>query len=887
MSKLTKFITNPKRFFIDSPWLKKNKINLNNKYKNVFIVSHLGQLNQAESLIEYEQIENCLLVILYTNKNTKVPKSIQNQYNKNLFDDSILFLLPNYPNNYNTKSLVFMKRNYQELIDITKPDNLYLLSFENHYSLLATYATKQNTNLCLIDEGTATYKSRTLSEYYKTQNIFKNITAKILGVDAAFDWFTDFKKVYAAFPELLKSTFKANSYNRFFAHAGKFNIDKNTSKLITDYNITSNDFLYVNQRYAINNDDFVNSILLILGKISQHYNSKVFIKMHPKDHISLINSFNAVIKSDESFNNIILIKENEFLIEPAIEIINPKGVIGLTSTSLVYTPLVSPNTKVYSIKPWFIKLIPPEYNQNGIDIINDHFKILQQFKHVISLDDEKQLETCVIDTSLSRLNNNYKTYLKIAREAFGENNYHKSIINYIWTYPQGIKSIPLDDFSKYLDAFYNEYGIKQSLSVVDEWIEAEILKQNESIGIHEYVVLIKVLTQIIQKECEYSNNLYADKLYDTLLSLLTSRLSIEAFSINAIDIEMILLKEYEVHVFPLLEIKSKRYIFEAKYKEAKYILNTIFSYEDYVSENENLYIYLIDCLTYLNEDEELSKLNLEVQEKIWRNEIKVLSESLIAIYQSNYAFALKLLTPEINNFTDTDRKNLKPELIMAKIHRLLENIEDARTCLILFETHSKGNIFCHREIAYLEYYRKNYKKVIYNFNVAYQKTIQMPIKDFEKYVESLYYENQYSDIYEILNRHKNLITQNISYYFLVSLYHLCHYEEYIIYNNELNSEIFNHQDKEALIKMEIKALRETGKIEKALQLIYKEKQENSTSEDLDFLLLKAEIYELTENFDEAHLVWKQIITEFSQDIPSSTWTRYYGTLGSRSLQENL
>ena len=867
MSKKSKFLKNPKKFFLDSMWFKKNNLKTNLSYKNLFVISHLGQLNQVESLIEYEQIENCLLVILYTNKNTKVPKSIQNQYNKNLFDNSILFLLPNSPNNYNTKSLVFIKRNYQELINIARPDNLYLLSFENHYSLLAEVAKESKVYLALIDEGTATYKSPDLSEYYKKQTLIKKLIAKALNVNQAFYWTTTFDNVYGAFPELLKSTFKAKSYNRFFAHAGKFTIDENTTKLINNYNVTDNDFIYVNQRYPIDDTDFVDAILDILEKISKYHQSKIFIKMHPKDSDTLKSIF---INKLQDYQNIIFIKENEFLIEPTIQMVKPKGVIGLTSTSLVYAPLVSPKTKVYSIKPWFINLIPTENNQTGIDIINDHFKILQQFKHVIELHDETQLENTTIKHSNKNLNT--KIHLDIARSAYEENKYQKAIVNYIWAYPNGIESIPIDDYVKYLNAFWNINGIKLSQDIVNKWVEPEILKNNGETNLNDYYPLINIISNIIDRSNEYTNRIYAKKIYNDILALITTKTNITTFSIKLLDVEMQLLNEYKEKLLPLLTVEAKVYVVESRYQDAINILNKVLNYEEYISNHENLYIYLLKCLINLDAKEKINSLNEQIQEKVLKDEIKMLAESLIAIYKNDYALALNILIPNIDYFTNVDKEDLKPEIVIAKAHILLENYQDAKSYLVLFEKHSKGNIVCHREIAYLNYEKKDYPETFLHINRAYPNGIEsMPIKDLILLCNVLRHENNYIDLYAITKNINNSTLQDLHY---VAAFELGYWNDFIRKKSLPNLEKVSN-----FKYMQLQAFRKLGLINEAL-LILQDKTLEFT--DIDGLICKADILELSGEYEKAFTIWKAIIQSYSEEAPHDAWQRYYNLLKIQS-----
>ena len=871
MSKITKLILQPKKFLNDSLWFRKDTINITNQYKNIFIISHLGQLTQVESLIEYEQIKNCLLVILYTNKNTKVPKSIQNQYNKNLFDNSILFLLPNSPNNYKIKSLLFMRRSYEELITTVNPNNLYLLSFENHYSLLADVAKKENVNIHLIDEGTATYKSPDLSEYHQKQTMLKKVIAKRLKVDKAFTWTTKFDTVYAAFPELLKSTFQANSYNRFFAHAGQFNLDDRTSKLLDTYNITSNDFIYVNQRYPIQDNDFVDTILEILHKIGNHQQAKIFIKMHPKDSDTLKNNF---IDKLHDYQNIIFIQENEFLIEPAIQAVNPKGVIGLTSTSLVYTPLISPKTKVYSIKPWFINLLPKENNQTGINIINDHYTILQQFKHVNVLNKDMQFNKELANTPKNSLNISYNNYIEYAKLAYKENKYQKSIINYIWAYPNGIESMPLNDFILYLNALQNKNDLQVQNKIINTWIDSDIIN-NKEIPLKNYTDFINLLINILIKHNNYSTYKITESLYSDLIALITSKIPSQTYPTNLLDTKLMIQKEYIKEMLPLLEMDIEKYIFNANYNEAIKLLNYILQDKSYLSNNEYLYISLLNSFIYLKEETKLITLNTDIHQFASQREVKLTSDALIAMYQTNYNKTLELLLPELNNFNFLSKQKLHPELIIARAYRLLKNYQDAKLYLIAFEKHTKGNPLCHKEIAYLEYSVNNHTKALIQFNKAYPKGINtMPMNDFIIYLDLLHIEQNYEEMYTLTK--SNLIHTQISYYYLVALYKLNYYTKYLQEHKKFNLDTLTLEKKESISWITIKINRNLGNIEDAYLML--QSYNTLTMNNINNLLCAADIFELSKDYKKANGIWKIIIKSFHHEMPDYAWDRYYKTL---------
>jgi hypothetical protein len=382
MRKFIKLLKNPKKFFLDSLWFKSHEFNIMETYDHVFIVSHLGQLTQVEAFIKSKNINNTLLIILYTNRNRRIPKAIHNTANRHLINKIIFFQLPNYPNNYSIKSLLFMKRNYKKLLEEANPRKLYLLSFENHYSLLANIAKDKKIHISLLEEGTATYKNQELSEYNQSQLFIKNLLAKILGVYSAYNVFKNFNTIYAAFPKLLKEKFNADKYHYFFAYE-HIELNNQIQYLIDKYNITNQDYIYVNQRYNIDAHEFVSIILNILSKINYKVNANIFIKLHPKDSNLLKDIFK---KELEKYQQLILIDDNEFSIELIIKRIKPRGIIGISSTTLVYTPLISNKTKSYTIKTLLVNsLLHKNKYHKTIKLIEQHYKVLKQFKHIKEL----------------------------------------------------------------------------------------------------------------------------------------------------------------------------------------------------------------------------------------------------------------------------------------------------------------------------------------------------------------------------------------------------------------------------------------------------------------------------------------------------------------------
>lgn len=720
---------------LDISWFQKSKIKKIKSAKNLFIISTLGQLNQVEKLIKYENLDDCILVILYTNQTLRMPKLLQKKSNKKIFSKIILFLLPMAPNSNELKKLFRMKKDYHALIDMVKPINLYLLSFESHYTLIATYAKRKNINLILLDDGVGTYKNKSV-EKDDGRKFSEKIIAKCLGVNTAFKWHLDFKKVYATFPALLKETFQAEEYHQFFAHASLGVTDQNIINLVNKYHVTKNDYIYINQRYAIDDADLIETTLLILNELSFEFDSNIFIKLHPKDSVKIKNDFKKALKEN---NKIFLIEDNEFLIEPSLAYIQPKGIISLASTTLIYAPLVSSDIKVFSIKPWFTNIVPKFNNETGIQSLNEFYNILEKFDYVQSLESLKSLDSKNINMRQNFLNKNHENFLDIARKAYVKEKYQKVIINYMWAYSQSISHLPIDDFIKYLDAFWHEHGTHLSQDIMFR-IDKEI--QEGTRNISDYTLLINSLAKIVAKNYEYKETMHMKLVKNSLLALVTNTLGLSSYPIDFRELESLIENEYQINLLPLLMIKERSYILEFKYNEALTLLDGLFKYDEYIEKNQYLYIDRLKCLIGLGRESEVMLFLEEINSVKMKKELRYISEALVANYKNDFNRTLDILTSKINSFSIYDKGDLKPELIVSHAYRYLEDYQQSKSYLLRYESHSKGNLVCHRYIAYLEYKFKNYSRVVYQFNRAYPNGIDsMLINDFIKYIDAFQNEN--------------------------------------------------------------------------------------------------------------------------------------------------
>lgn len=384
LRKFRKFIFHPFDFFRDSSWFAvpyfSNKVQANQG--SLFVVSTLGQLHQMEALISRNNIKGGMLVILYTQKNMNMPKLIYDTADKSVFRCIYQFELPTGLGNFDLKKFNFIKRGYAALLQEVQVKELYMASFAGHYSLLLKLATNQGLETHLVEEGSGTYTP--LVDCY---NPGKIESKKLKGYLNTEGYFYKFDHIHVAFPELLENVFKAKTYNRFFAHLGGKTIDKNILSLQEKYNISSNDYIYVSQLFpALNDKVYYSSVVSILENILSSIEGKIYIKLHPKE-MGKKHVMSYFLQYAKKHDRLIVINEPAFLIEPFIYYTRPKGILGITSSTLIYAPLMSIQTFSISIANVLINSLKKQ-DQNT-SLIEKHLKIIQIYEHVVLLENQQ------------------------------------------------------------------------------------------------------------------------------------------------------------------------------------------------------------------------------------------------------------------------------------------------------------------------------------------------------------------------------------------------------------------------------------------------------------------------------------------------------------------
>lgn len=392
--------------YVNLNWLKKVVTIKKTRQQNMFVVTTISQLRIIVSFILLNQCKDNVLVILYTEKNLKMPLNIMGNIPLRFFRDVQLLKIPNSPNDIDESKYLFFGNTYKKLLEYFCVKKLYVFSFLRHYSILLSIAKKLKIHTCLLEEGTATYLPL-MDDFSCNISIIEKVKLKKYLNEK--NCFKLFDSTYSTFPYLLEKAFCSAKNSFFFPHVAGVSVTKEVRNIASKYSITSNDYVYVSQRF-VKDKNLYNAVENIVGDIAKNINGKIFIKLHPVEMMDRdICLFYE--KLSLRYKNIDFIKES-VLVEPFLYLTNPKGIIGITSTSLIYTQIMGFPT--FSIVPMLLK--NQDISEQNREMIAFHYDIMTTVSNAVQdvvaisdiLDYRQQIIYCVDEMYLKKAHTNYK-----------------------------------------------------------------------------------------------------------------------------------------------------------------------------------------------------------------------------------------------------------------------------------------------------------------------------------------------------------------------------------------------------------------------------------------------------------------------------------------------
>lgn len=403
---------------------------------NLFVITNFGQMNHVSGLINYLGLNKSFLIVLYTNANLYIPQTIHDGVDENMFEGMYFLEIPKFPNKIDVNLALNFKKKYFKVLSSIKPDYLFINSFQFHYSILATIAKNMGIKIVLVEEGLGTYRlggipdegkikglnfskikevsSKSLSKTQVFKKLYKNYKEVKQFANASKQFVVDLYKTqevqshiirlhpdkeirsvltpyvnydygYTSFPKVSEKIFNILESNFYFSHNNVCIKEINkANEIIEDYGITDKDYIYLSQQYSIDDLEYVRVVTDELLKLVENKTSNIFVKLHPRnERPKVIQAFETA--AIESLGRIKVIQESNFRIESVIKQARVEGVVSITSTGLVYTSIISPECKMYSIAEVLISKLDGKKNARGIKMIEEHTKIIKQFDNIIFL----------------------------------------------------------------------------------------------------------------------------------------------------------------------------------------------------------------------------------------------------------------------------------------------------------------------------------------------------------------------------------------------------------------------------------------------------------------------------------------------------------------------
>jgi Alpha-2,8-polysialyltransferase (POLYST) len=366
---------------------------------NLFVVSRVGQLRNAQTFIKEHDSSNNHLAVLYTDANLGLADAIESNVEAGLFDQVIRFKQPLDPLRQRTwKNKLIYRQIDDLLVTMTSKrgvENLFLCNSDNYYSLFERVIVDRGLTLTmnLLEEGLGTYLHAGPKEYVRDTTVgwaelqhrgrhvrrvglqaarslaslLATFVSWVLRVDVIralkgawvqlfvsrkyrYSHITHFDNAYVYFPDKISSNvMKVDHVERL-----SFVLQSSASQDLLDA-IENDEVVFVSQRYIPRRSyvyfSIVFDILVEMGV------DRVFFKFHPReDRASFAQAWDQALREHQ---RLVVLSPPEFQRVPVEELMmagKVKQVIGLTSTSLMYANAFFTDVDVVSIGARFKEL---------------------------------------------------------------------------------------------------------------------------------------------------------------------------------------------------------------------------------------------------------------------------------------------------------------------------------------------------------------------------------------------------------------------------------------------------------------------------------------------------------------------------------------------------
>lgn len=291
------------------------------------------------------------------------------------------------------------------------------------------------------------------------------------------------------------------------------------------------------------------------------------------------------------------------------------------------------------------------------------------------------------------------------------------------------------------------------------------------------------------------------------------------------------------------------------------------------------------CLSEIKNVEALNKHIMEINPI----DSSPLYTTLIArqqMAQDNWNDAIEVIEHNLHFFSQEDRIMFKPELILSRCYRQLNDHIESHNYLTKYENYAKSDIQYRYEIVQLAYKAGSWNKVITQFDRAAISNIYLSSELNLIYLEALLSSNKYTEALALINLLPVQLSDKDDFKIIKakSYSSLQNWNEAAVLWLQLISSF-----DEAYYEL-AKAYRMLGMIEEAIEVMQNQSIRNSAT--IHEWQLRYELAHLISNWKEAEYCMLSIIRNFPGKVTDISWDKLYkaqlmNTLSSSKIDVKL
>lgn len=279
-------------------------------------------------------------------------------------------------------------------------------------------------------------------------------------------------------------------------------------------------------------------------------------------------------------------------------------------------------------------------------------------------------------------------------------------------------------------------------------------------------------------------------------------------------------------------------------------------------------IKLLECLVRQHKENEAKQYIAE----LLCSPLSLLEKTIVDVFRcfsnrDKQAAILNLSnTLDSNTFEEKELQLYKPELLLSELYREFGLYDDAHQVLVAYESHTQNDHECRKQIALLQGVRKNWTKVVSQFNQAYVEGLKSMTKDHAVlYVKAIRYSEGQDEARMLLVEAIKQTPECIEILNELGDWKFSHnyWQNAIKSSNSVNNEFY-------ILKLS-ESLRHQGYYLKSENLINNLNIENNSNPDIlaQLLIEKNELLMIKHQWKDAVQGWAKYVEIYSEKVTNS------------------